>query len=184
MRKTIAAFDFDGTLTRSDTFLMFLIFQFGFAACLKGLWSNLAVLMKYVFHKVSNHEVKQAIFSYFFKGVKIIDFDAACRRFALSKIPGQIRRKALEKCEWHLHKGHHIVIISASIRNWIEPWAKQHGFMAVIGTEVELDNEMLTGRFEGKNCHGPEKVTRLLSHFPERNHYDLYAYGDSREIVK
>jgi phosphatidylglycerophosphatase C len=180
MRKTIAAFDFDGTLTKSDTFLMFLIFQFGFPVCLKGLWPNLPILMKYVFHKVSNHDVKQAIFSYFFKGMKISDFDAACRRFALSEIPGQINRKAFEKCEWHLHKGHHIVIISASIRNWIEPWAKQHGFMAVIGTEIELDNEMLTGRFEGKNCHGPEKVTRLLSYFPERNHYDLYAYGDSR----
>jgi phosphatidylglycerophosphatase C len=88
MRETIAAFDFDGTLTGSDTFLMFLIFQFGFVACLKGLWSNLAVLMKYVFHKVLNHEAKQAVFSYFFKGVKMIDFDTACRRFALSKISG------------------------------------------------------------------------------------------------
>ncbi|KIE18581.1 hypothetical protein DS62_13845 [Smithella sp. SC_K08D17] len=180
MRKTIAAFDFDGTLTRSDTFLMFLIFQFGFLACLKGLWSNLGMMMKYVFHNVSKHEAKQAIFSYFFKGMKITDFDTACQRFAISKIPGQIRRKALKKCEWHLHKGHHLVIISASIRNWIEPWAKQHGFKVVISTEVELDNEMLTGQFVGRNCHGPEKVTRLLSHFPERNNYYLYAYGDSR----
>lgn len=187
MREIIAAFDFDGTLTRSDTFLMFLIFQFGFSTCLKGSWSNLAILMKYVSHKVSNHEAKQVIFSYFFKGMKITDFDAACQRFALSKISGQIRRKAFEKCEWHLQQGHHIVIISASIRNWIEPWAKQYGFKAVIGTEVELDNEMLTGQFAGKNCHGPEKVTRLLSYFPERNNYYLYAYGDSkgdREMMK
>ena len=180
MRETIAAFDFDGTLTRSDTFLMFLIFQFGFPAFLKSLWSNLAILMKYVFRKVSNHEAKQAIFSYFFKGMKITEFDAACRRFALSKIPGQINRKAIEKCDWHRQNGHHIIIVSASIRNWIEPWAKQYGFKAVIGTEVELDNEILTGQFAGKNCHGPEKVTRLLSHYPERNNYYLYDYGDSK----
>jgi HAD superfamily hydrolase (TIGR01490 family) len=180
MRKTIAVFDFDGTLTRSDTFLMFLIFEFGFSACMKCLWSNLGILIRYVLHKASNHEAKQAIFSYFFKGMKLSDFDAACQRFALSKIPGQIKCKALEKCEWHQHKGHHIVIISASIRNWIEPWAKQYGFEAVIGTEVELDNEMLTGQFAGKNCHGQEKVTRLLSHFPERNNYYLYTYGNSR----
>ena len=180
MRETIAAFDFDGTLIRSDTFLMFLIFQFGFTACMKGLWSNLGMMMKYVFHKVSNHEAKQAIFSYFFKGMKITEFDAACQRFALSKIPGQINRKAFEKCKWHLHNGHQIVIISASIRNWIEPWAKNNGFQKVIATEVELDKDILTGRFSGKNCHGAEKVTRLLSHFPERNNYDLYAYGDSK----
>jgi phosphoserine phosphatase len=73
--------------------------------------------MKYVFHKVLNHEANQAVFSYFFKGLKMIDFDAACRRFALSKISGQIRRKALEQCEGHFYKGHRIIIISASIRN-------------------------------------------------------------------
>lgn len=180
MRETIAVFDFDGTLTRSDTFLMFLVFQFGSLACLKGIWSNLTILVKYVFHRVSNHEVKQTIFSYFFKGMRIKEFDAACRRFALFKIPDQIKRKAFEKCKWHHQKGHHTVIISASIRNWIEPWAKQYGFKAVIGTEVELNNEILTGRFAGKNCYGPEKVTRLLSDFPERDHYYLYAYGDGK----
>jgi HAD superfamily hydrolase (TIGR01490 family) len=180
MRETIAVFDFDGTLTRSDTFLMFIIFQFGFSACMKGLCSNLGILIRYAFRKVSNHEAKQAIFSYFFKGMKISDFNAACRRFALSKIPGQIKRKAFDKCEWHLHKGHHIVIVSASIRNGIEPWAKQYGFKTVIGTEVELDNEMLTGKFMGENCYGSEKVIRFLSHFPERNNYYLYAYGNSR----
>ena len=180
MRETIAAFDFDGTLTRSDTFLLFLLFQFGFVACLIGLWSNIGILTKYVFHKVSNHEAKQAIFSHFFKGKKVAEFDAACKRFAFSIIPGQIKSNAFEKCEWHLHKGHHIIIITASIRNWIEPWAKQHGFKAVIGTEVESSNEVLTGKFAGKNCHGSEKVTRLLSHFPERHNYYLYAYGDSR----
>lgn len=184
---TIAAFDFDGTLTRSDTFLLFLIFQFGFLVCLKGLWSNVAIMTKYIFRKVSNQEAKQAIFSYFFKGMKVNEFDAACQRFALYKIPGQIKRKAFAKCEWHLDKGHQIVIISASIRNWIEPWAKQYGFKAVIGTEVDVDNEILTGRFAGENCYGEEKVTRLLSHFPERNNYYLYAYGDSRgdhEMIK
>lgn len=180
MRETIAAFDFDGTLTRSDTFLMFLIFQFGFLSCMKGLWSNRGILIKYVFRKVSNHEAKQAIFSYFFKGMKIKEFDAACQRFALSKIPEQIKRKAFEKYEWHLHEGHHIIIISASIKNWIEPWAKQYGFKNVIGTEVELGNDILTGRFVGNNCHGPEKVKRFLSYYPERNKYYLYAYGDSR----
>jgi len=180
MRETVAVFDFDGTLTKSDTFLLFLIFQFGFKGCMKGLCANMGMLLKYFARRVSNHEAKQAIFSYFFKGMKISDFNAACRKFALSKIPGIIRQKAIEKSQWHLKQGHRVVIISASIRNWIEPWAKQHGFTDVIGTEVELDDERLTGKFAGKNCHGPEKVTRLLAHFPERQDYELYAYGDSQ----
>ena len=59
--------------------------------------------MKYVFHKVPNHKARQFIFSYFFKGMEISDFDAACHRFGLSKIPRQIKRKAFEKYEWHIH---------------------------------------------------------------------------------
>lgn len=97
MRDTIAVFDFDGTLTRSDTFLMFLVFQFGLQACLRGLWSNLAILMKYIFHRVSSHEAKQAIFSHFFAGMKITEFDAACQRFSLAKIPGQMKLLAASR---------------------------------------------------------------------------------------
>lgn len=179
MRATVAVFDFDGTLTKSDTFLRFLIFQFGFLGCMKGLFANIGMLIKYIFRMVSNHEAKQAIFSYFFKGMKICDFDAACRKFALSKIPSIIRQEAHEKSQWHLKQAHRVVIISASIRNWIEPWAKQHGFTDVIGTEVELDGERLTGQFVGQNCYGPEKVTQLLAHFPARQEYELHAYGDS-----
>jgi FMN phosphatase YigB (HAD superfamily) len=48
MRETkIAIFDFDGTLTKLDTFLMFLIFQFGFSAYMKGSWSNVGKMMKF-----------------------------------------------------------------------------------------------------------------------------------------
>ena len=136
---------------------------------------------------MSQNRLSLAIFSHFFAGMKFTEFDAACQRFSLVTLAGQIKRKAIEKCEWHRRNAHLIVIVSASIRNGIEPWAKQYGFKTVIGTEVELDNEILTGRFEGTHCQGPEKVARLLLHSPERSNYYLYAYGDSRgdrEMIK
>jgi HAD superfamily hydrolase (TIGR01490 family) len=180
MKKTIAAFDFDGTLTRTDTFLQFLLFEFGFLACFQGLWKNRAVMIRYAFGRVKNHEAKEAIFSFFFKGMSLNDFDAACRRFALSKIPRQVKLDALEKCSWHRANGHSVVIVSASVRNWIEPWAKNIGIETVIATEADVDDDTLTGRFTGGNCHGPEKARRLLSHFPGRETYSLYSYGDSK----
>lgn len=134
----------------------------------------------YVLKQISNHDAKQAIFSYFFQGMALNDFDAACRNFAVDKIPGQIKRKAIEKVEWHLHSGHTVVILSASVRNWIEPWAKNYGIKEIIATEIELEGNTLTGRFSGKNCYGPEKVNRFLSRFPVRGDYQLYAYGDSK----
>ncbi len=180
MRETIAVFDFDGTLTRTDTFLLFLLFRFGYRGCLRGLWANRRVLIRYLLRRVSNDEAKQTVFSYFFAGMKIREFDDVCRRFSLSKIPGIIRRRVMERCAWHRRNGHHVAIVSASIRNWIEPWAERNGIETVIATEVDLDDTVLTGRFSGKNCRGAEKVRRLLSRFPDRGTYDLYAYGDSR----
>jgi len=180
MNETIAVFDFDGTLTRHDTLLMFLLFQFGFFACVKALWKNRDAMTKYLLRKIPNGEAKEAIFSSFFRGMHITDFDDACRRFSLSRIPAMISPRAMEKAKWHLQKGHTLVILSASIRNWIQPWAEGYGIKHVIATEVEIENGRLTGRFSGENCYGREKLTRFLQHFPQRGDYQLYAYGDSK----
>jgi len=173
-------FDFDGTLTRMDTFFMFLLFRFGYRGCLRGLWANRGVLIRYLLHRVSNDEAKETVFAYFFAGMGIDELDDACRSFSLAKVPGIIRPRAMERCAWHRRNGHRVAIVSASVRNWIEPWAERNGIEAVIATEVGLDNGILTGRFSGKNCRGAEKVRRILSRFPDREKYDLYAYGDSR----
>lgn len=52
--------------------------------------------------------------------------------------------------------------------------------MKVIGTQVEVRNGRLTGRFLTKNCYGQEKVNRILDYLPDRKTYRLIAYGDSR----
>ena len=73
------------------------------------------------------------------------------------------------------------------MKNWIAPWAKENGIKEVISTEVEIKNSILTGKFRTRNCHGKEKVQRLLEKYPSREKYFLYAYGDSRgdkELLK
>jgi phosphoserine phosphatase len=50
----------------------------------------------------------------------------------------------------------------------------------VLGTQVEVIDGKLTGRFLSKNCYGQEKVNRILSLYPNRQEYNLTAYGDSR----
>jgi phosphatidylglycerophosphatase C len=91
-----------------------------------------------------------------------------------------MKPEALSRCDWHRRQGHRLVCVSASIGNWIVPWALGHGFAQVIATQIETDGGILTGRFRGGNCYGPEKVRRFLEIFPERDHYTLFVYGDSR----
>ena len=81
MRK-IYAFDFDGTLTTKDTLLEFIRFAKGSGQMFCGflLFSPLLILMK--LHLYPNWKAKQQLYSYFFKGMNIDDFNALCTHFS------------------------------------------------------------------------------------------------------
>ena len=44
---------------------------------------------------------------------------------------------------------------------------------------AEYLHEKVTGRLEGRNCHGEEKVRRLREHYNLASMEYIYAYGDS-----
>ncbi len=69
-------------------------------------------------------------------------------------------------------------IVSASPKNWIEPWAAPLG-INVLSTNLEIKNGMITGKIEGKNCNGPEKVNRIKEHINLDSYDEIIAYGDT-----
>ena len=70
-----------------------------------------------------------------------------------------------------------MLIVSASIDLWVESFFPG---IHVLGTQVEVEQGRLTGRFLTPNCYGQEKVNRILEEYPDRKSYHLTAYGDSR----
>nr|WP_313978296.1 HAD family hydrolase [uncultured Prevotella sp.] len=180
MRK-IYAFDFDGTLTTKDTLLEFIRFAKGSGQMFRGflLFSPLLILMK--LHLFPNWKVKQKIFSYFFKGMKIDDFNALCTRFA-ERNQHLLRPAGIEKVRQAIAEEHTtVLIISASIDNWVRPFFDENDKkIQVLGTQIETKEGRLTGQFTSKNCYGEEKVNRLTALYPHREAYYLIAFGDSR----
>ena len=180
MRK-IYAFDFDGTLTTKDTLLEFIRFAKGSGQMFCGflLFSPLLILMK--LHLFPNWKVKQKIFSYFFKGMKIDDFNALCTRFA-ERNKHLLRPTGIEKVRQAIAEEHTtVLIISASIDNWVRPFFDEiDKKIQVLGTQIETKEGRLTGQFTSKNCYGEEKVNRLTAVYPHREAYYLIAFGDSR----
>jgi len=176
----VAIFDFDGTITRKDTLLEFIKFSKGKWRFYSGflLFSPLLVAMKLKIYP--NWKAKQQLFSFFYKGVSIEQFNHWSNGFIV-EIEKILRSKAVEAIKSHKDNDDKVVIISASIENWIIPWADRMGVDTVLATKIEIDNNgLLTGKFSTKNCYGREKVNRLLEIFPDRNNYKLTAYGDSR----
>ena len=185
MRK-IVAFDFDGTLTTRDSFIAFIRYACGFWAFVKGFvrYAPLLVLMK--LHLYPNYRAKQKVFSYFFKGMTLEAFDDLCQRFAKDN-QHLLRPQGIETLRQAQADGAEVLIVSASIDNWVQPFfegvrRQESGdrSIRVIGTQIEVEEGLLTGRFLTKNCYGEEKVNRIQALFPHRQDYHLTAYGDSR----
>lgn len=186
MKKRIYAFDFDGTLTTRDTLIAFIRYAKGTRAFVLGflLHAHLLVLMKLGLYP--NWKAKQKVFSYFFKGMSLGDFDALCQRFAADNRQ-LLRPEGVRTLEQARTAGADIVIVSASIDNWVKPFFTSPDSLAdnlskitVLGTQIEIADRKLTGRFLTKNCYGQEKVNRILALHPNRGEYTLIAFGDSR----
>lgn len=186
-KKEVVAFDFDGTITKGDTFSEFIKFTKGKCAFLFGLLLHAPMLVAFKLKLYPNWKAKQRLFSYFFKGTDRILFDQWGEEFA-KRVDGISRIEAIEVIKEYIANGAIVIIISASIENWIKPWALRNGISLVLATCAETDgNGKLTGKFRTKNCNGQEKVNRLLEVFPDRQNYLLFAYGDSagdRELLR
>ena len=179
-KKTVAVFDFDGTITTKDTLLEFIKYSCGTISFYIGflLYSPLLVLMKW--HLYPNWKSKQKIFSWFFKGMSYSKFKQLGEDFK-KEIENNIRQSIVNKVREHVAEGTLVYVVSASIDEWVRPFCKTLGVKDVLCTEIEVDkNGIITGRFLNNNCYGQEKVNRLLQVEPERDAYFLYAYGDSR----
>ena len=174
--KKIVAFDFDGTLTTKDTLLVFIRYVHGTKAFVQGFlrYAPLLVLMK--LHLYPNYKAKQRVFSYFFKGMPLSLFNRYGENFAADS-SCLLRPQGIEAIRKAQTEGAEVLIVSASIDNWVQPFFPA---VRVLGTQVEVEDVVLTGRFLTKNCYGQEKVNRILALYPNRSEFYLTAYGDSR----
>lgn len=176
----VYVFDFDGTLTSRDSLIAFIRYAKGNMRFFAGfmLFSPVLLLMKLRLY--DNGRAKQRLFSYFFSGMKIEDFDSLCRDFA--RDCGDILRpKAIEYVNDKTEDGDLLMIVSASIDNWVKPFTGYFGRpMTVFGTQVEVKDGRLTGRFTTKNCYGREKTERMKAILSLRNECYIIAFGDSR----
>ena len=177
----IYAFDFDGTLTTKDTLIEFIRYAKGTTKMFLGfaLYSPWLILMK--LHLYSNYRTKEKIFTHFFRGTNIEDFDRLCSDFANDN-KKLLRPEAAEYIKSVDTSENRMYIVSASIDNWVKPFATMLSKnIQVIGTKIEINKGIITGHFLTSNCYGKEKVNRLMEVLPaEKNCYELIAFGDSR----
>jgi phosphatidylglycerophosphatase C len=180
VKREIAFFDFDGTVTRKDTLLEFIKFSKGRFRFYLGFAINLPYLISYKLNLISNQVAKEKILEFFFKGTPVQVFKKHCGSFSNSVLPKVIRPEALEEIKHLKEKNTLVAIVSASPENWIEDWTKKFQ-LELIASRLEIRDGKITGKILGKNCCGNEKVNRINEAYDLSNYHIVAAYGDSRD---
>lgn len=177
--KGLSVFDFDGTLTQRDTFLQFAKYVRGRNGRFHAVMRSMPVILAWRLGLKESGEAKEHLFGQLYRGMPLHTFQAYADAFA-DVIDRGLRPHGMEALKEAQGRGDETVICSASVDQWIKPWADKHGVDKVIGTQVEVDDRgLLTGRFASPNCKGQEKVVRLGREYPDRLDYHVTAYGDS-----
>jgi phosphatidylglycerophosphatase C len=186
---TVAAFDFDETLTRRDTVVPFLRRLAGDRGLALGLMSRSHRLAPVAMRR--NRDVLRAMATdLVFRGRPIGEVEEQAREYGDQIYAVGLRPDTAARLAWHRDAGHRVVIVSASYEHYVHVVGEHLGVDAVLATRLEIDTERCTGRLLGPNCRGPEKVVRLQRWLADQDltldHVTLWAYGDSssdRELL-
>jgi phosphatidylglycerophosphatase C len=176
--KKIAFFDFDGTITTKDSLPEVIKFLKGRAAFYSGSFLNIHWFLAHQLHIISGDLLKEKILSYFFSGIPENVFQERCDLFAESILPGLIRPGAMAEIDRLRKNGFEMVVVSASAVNWIRHWTKRMS-MELIASKLEVRNGLITGKLEGKNCKGEQKVVRIKEQWDPAAYEEIYVYGDT-----
>lgn len=177
----LALFDFDGTLTRRDSFMPFVRHIVGTPRFAAGLLRCAGPLLGYAAGRIENDVAKQRLIAHFLRGRRIDEVRRFGATYAAQVLPRLVRPATLAAVRRHREAGDVCVLVSASLDVYLDPWAFANGFVAVLCSGLAADaGGTVTGRIEPRNCFGPEKERRIRQWLAGRAPAHITAYGDSR----
>lgn len=176
-----AVFDFDKTLTVRDTFLPWLTVLRGrrrtLAAGLVSLQSGLPGVAS---GGSAREATKAGMARRLLTGVTVADAQAAAQKL----VPHVLWCDPVcDRLREHLQFGHAVLVATGSCRLAVaEMVADRFGADApvqVIGTELEEDAGLLTGRLAGGNCIGENKAERVRHWLEQAGQAGGWGYGNA-----
>ncbi|RDU73671.1 HAD-IB family hydrolase [Helicobacter aurati] len=172
----IAFFDFDGTITKGDSFALFLQFLLGKRFFIKAI-RNIPSLLLYKMGLQDNAVTKEKFLVSCIKDMDIDHFKIKCEEFTpiLQKF---CKNSAVQKIDWHKKNGHQVVLVSASFEEYLRPLCKLWQ-IDLLATTMEVKENKLTGKLASLNCYGKEKERRIRAYCNLESYQSIYAYGDT-----
>lgn len=178
-KKSLAFFDFDGTLTKGDTLMPFIKFAVGARRYYVGLIRLSPILLAYSLSLISNHQAKEAVIRHYLSGFYYDHLSRLGKQFLDEIVVRKLCPVMIDNLGWHQTQGHRCIIVSASPYFYVQHFGKKYRCAGVLATNLEVSEGQVSGNFEGKNCYGDEKLRVIKTCITENSRPFTYAYGDS-----
>jgi HAD superfamily hydrolase (TIGR01490 family) len=176
----LALFDFDGTITFSDTFTPFLHFASSPRHIAREYIRLAPKIIGYKLGLVPGTQMRELASRAALNGRPERELRALGAAYAERVLPGVIRPHALERIRWHQHRGDRVVVVSASLDLYVRPWAEALA-LGVIATDLRVEAGVVTGGYLEGDCSGLEKARRVKARYRLSDFSRIFAYGDTRE---
>jgi phosphatidylglycerophosphatase C len=180
VKRNLALFDFDGTITTKDTFMPFVLHAVDPLRIAAGKLVLSPLVVAYKLGVLSPSRMRRSIVLFGFRGRTGADVRKAGLDYSRNRLAPVVRAEALERIRWHQAQGDAVVVVSASLDVYLADWCREHG-VDLICAELEERRGVLTGRYRGGDCSGPEKARRVRQRYDLRSFEAIYAYGDTAE---
>jgi len=175
----LALFDFDGTITTRDTFRPFLSFAGGRARLALGTALLGPMVVGYELGWIHASRMRAAAAYLCCRGRPEPELRELGVRYGQT-LKRWFRSEALARIRWHKERGDTVVVVSASLRPYLEGLCRELE-LELVCTELEARGGVLTGRYLGGDCTGPEKARRVRAAHDLARYSTIHAYGDTRE---
>jgi phosphatidylglycerophosphatase C len=155
----LAVFDLDGTITRRDTLLPYVMgFPTSTSRKLLGLLLFLGPLLLFAIGKRDHGQLKSAFIRSILAGEPRSRIEAWTARFVPALLKRGVFAAALSEIARHKQNGARLVLMSASTDLYVPAIATALGFEDVICTGVRWDGDRLDGHLSTPNRRGTEKT--------------------------
>ncbi len=175
----LALFDFDHTVTTTDTYSRFLRRVATPQQLTRAKWTVGPWLAGYRLGLLSAQAIRARVTRLVFAGRAAEEIAAHADAYARQVLPTLLRPEMMERIAWHRAQGDRIVLVSASLDLYLRPWCEQHG-MELICNRLETRDGRLTGKYADGDC-GRHKAELIRTRYDMAAFPRVYAYGDSRE---
>jgi phosphatidylglycerophosphatase C len=175
----LAIFDLDGTVTRRDTFLPFLL---GWLTRrpwrLVKLLGFVGPVCAFALHR-DRGRLKSTLLRVAMAGQTRAQLASWVEEFVQTTLAQRTLPAALATIEQHRLAGDRLVLMSASVDVYVPALGARLGFAEVICTEVRWDGEVLHGALTSENRRGEEKARCFRALAARHQPSASYAYGNS-----